>query len=75
MKFVMIIMFATLGDMYVFTDPSFDTRDECMTYLINNGQSIQEKLVEEYGFRKEVKAVNCMQHQKFLEIINGQIET
>ena len=75
MKFVMIIMFATLGDMYVFTDPSFDTREECMIFLVKNGESIQEKLVEEYGFRKEVKAVNCMQHQKFLEIINGQIET
>ena len=26
MKFLMIIIFATAGDLYVFTEPSFDTK-------------------------------------------------
>ena len=30
MKFVMIILFATAGDIYMFTDPTFDSKNECM---------------------------------------------
>ena len=29
-----IFLFATMGDIYVLTDPSFDTRKECMDFLI-----------------------------------------
>ena len=35
----MIIIFATAGDLYVFTEPSFDTKKECMSFMINNVQS------------------------------------
>ena len=48
MKFVMIVMFATIGDIYVFTEPSFETRKECMTYLVENSKTLNLKLMMEY---------------------------
>ena len=30
MKFVIVILFATMGDLYVFTEPSFETKNECV---------------------------------------------
>ena len=34
----MIILFATAGDIYMFTDPTFDSKNECMSFLMNNGE-------------------------------------
>ena len=71
----MIILFATAGDIYMFTDPKFDSRDECMSFLLNNGPSLTQKLTQEYGYPKEIRAVNCMREQMFLEIVNGYKST
>ena len=43
MKFVMIILFATAGDIYMFTDPTFDSKNECMSFLMNNGLITQRE--------------------------------
>ncbi len=75
MKFVMVIMFATMGDIYMFTQPSFDTKKECMNYLIQNGPIIYAKILEAYGYPKEIRAVNCLREQEFISIINGQKAT
>ena len=75
MKFVMIIMFATMGDVYVFTDPKFDSKQECMTFLMSNSVALSQKLLVEYGYPQEIQAVNCMREKTFLEIITGQTET
>ena len=68
----MIIIFATMGDIYMFKQPSFDTKKECMNFLIQNGPIIHSKLLEEYGYPKEIRAVNCLKEQEFISIINGQ---
>ena len=73
-KFVMIILFSTMGDIYMFTDPTFDSKNECMTFLMNNGPSLNEKIIQEYGYEKEIRAVNCMRKQEFLEIINQEVK-
>ena len=75
MKFVMIILFATAGDIYMFTDPTFDSKNECMSFLMNNGPSLNEKIIQEYGYPKQIEAVNCMRKQDFLDIINGLTKT
>ena len=75
MKFVMIILFATVGDIYMFSEPSFDSKNECMSFLMNNGPVLNEKLIQEYGYPKQIKAVNCMREQEFLDIVNGMTET
>lgn len=75
MKFVMIIIFASIGDIYAFTTPTFNTKSECMAFLMNNGPALNEKLIQEYGYQKKILAVNCMREQEFLAIINGTAET
>lgn len=72
MKFVMIILFATAGDLYVFTDPMFDTRDKCMEYLVENSPSITEKLRQEYGYDRNILAVNCLREFDFKRILGAQ---
>ena len=72
MKFVMIILFATAGELYVFTDPMFDTRDKCMEYLVENSPSITEKLRQEYGYDRKVLAVNCLREFDFKRIVGAQ---
>ena len=74
MKFVMIVMFATIGDIYVFTEPSFETRKECMTYLVENSKTLNLKLMMEYGYQKQIHAVNCMDFNEFTAIVNGERE-
>ena len=34
MTFVIVILFATMGDLYVFTKHTFETRNECMEFLL-----------------------------------------
>ena len=72
MQWVAIFLFATMGDIYVLTDPSFDTRKECMDFLIEERPSVQQKLIMEYGYMREIKLVNCMRHDEFLDIIQRQ---
>lgn len=72
MQWVAIFLFATMGDIYVLTDPSFDTRKECMDFLIEERPSVQQKLIMEYGYMREIKLVNCMRHDEFMDIIQRQ---
>ena len=52
----MIIIFATAGDLYVFTEPSFDTKKECMEfYDKQQWSSLDEKLLQVYGYPKKYK--------------------
>ena len=74
MKFLMILIFATAGDLYVFTEPSFDTKKECMSFMINNGPVLSEKLLQVYGYPKEIQAVNCMTEDEFTKIMSGQTD-
>ena len=67
----MIILFATqTGELYVFTDPMFDTRDKCMEYLVENSPSITEKLRQEYGYDRKILTVNCLREFDFKRIID-----
>ena len=78
MKWIVVVLFATMqGDMYVFTEPAFDTRKECMIALSDNRQreKIIMKLIEEYGQPMPIDLVNCIQYDRLMELINGQTAT
>ena len=72
MQWVAIFLFATMGDIYVLTDPSFDTKKECMEFLIEERPAVQQKLIMEYGYLREIEVINCMRHDEFLDIIQRQ---
>ena len=41
MKFLMIIIFATAGDLYVFTEPSFDTKKRVHEFYDKQRSSLE----------------------------------
>ena len=44
MKFLIVIVFATMGDLYVFTEPTFKTKNECMEFLLQEFMFYQSNL-------------------------------
>ena len=76
MKFVIVILFATMGDLYVFTEPSFKTKNECMEFLLQEESRdlILTKLYMEYGKSKPIQALNCIEEEEFQRIIRGTQE-
>jgi len=75
MKWVVIVLFATgQGDMFVFNKPKFDTKDECMTALVNpvNREKMLIRLLQEYGEPIPIQMVNCVEYEKLMNILEGQ---
>jgi hypothetical protein len=72
MKWLIVVLFQTMaGDVYIFTDPTFDTRDECMASVYNKEDQKKyiQKLVMEYKKPMPIMAVNCLQEDKINEIL------
>ena len=75
MKWVVIVLFATgQGDVFVFNKPQFNTRDECMTALLNpvNREKMLIRLLEEYGKPMPIELVNCVDYEKVMNVLQGQ---
>ncbi len=73
MQWLVVVLFATLqGDMYIFTTPEFETRDECMATVLDpkHIQGYTQKLLLEYGELMPIKAVNCLQSDTINRILN-----
>ena len=50
MKWLIVVMFQTMaGDVYIFTDPKFDTRDACMASV--NNKEDQKKVYPKTSYR------------------------
>ena len=63
MSWAVVVLFATMaGDIYIFTEPTFETRDECMAalYDTNSRNNMLKKLVMEYGRPMPIRGVNCI---------------
>ena len=76
MKFLIVIVFATMGDLYVFTEPKFETRNDCMEFLLQeeSRKLIFTKLYMEYGELKSIQALNCIEEDEFKRLITGTQE-
>lgn len=74
MKWLVVVVFANImGDVYIFTEPSFDSHQECYATL-TQPQEIKkytQKLVEEYGSLIPIKAVNCLSEKQIEEILKS----
>ena len=51
MNWLVVVLFATMaGDVYIFTTPKFETRQECMRTLTSDTiAAYTQKLASEYG--------------------------
>jgi len=78
MKWLIVVVFANIqGDVYIFTDPKFDSYEECYG-SITDPQAIPgyaRKLVQEYGGLIPIRGINCLSEQKIEQIMSGSKET
>jgi len=74
MEWLVVVIFANLMDgVYVFTDPVFETRTECMATLTDEEhiKKYISKLVVEYGRPVPIQAVNCLQVDEIQRIFES----
>jgi len=82
MTWIIVVLFATIGtdgklDAYVFTEPSYTTKEECMRGALEpiNIEKFVKKLVSEgmfvneYGQLQPIDRVVCAQKDKVHEVI------
>ena len=72
MNWLIVVVFATMaGDVYIFTDPKFETRQQCMDSVrsTEDQQGYIRKLMMEYGEVMPIAAVNCLQEDTIKEIM------
>tara|TARA_B100000900_G_scaffold415140_1_gene443960 strand:- start:242 stop:496 length:255 start_codon:yes stop_codon:yes gene_type:complete len=72
MKWLMVVLFATMqGDIYVFTNPKFDSREECIAAAMNPEEQKKyvRKLIIEYGKVMPIHGINCLQQDEIKRLI------
>lgn len=72
MTWMIVVIFATLaGDVYIFTDPTFETRRECMLAVIDPAKQAGylAKLEQEYGGALPIRGINCLEADTIKEIL------
>ena len=72
MKWFIVVLFYTLqGDVYIFTEPTFDSYDECYG-SITDPEAVPgyvQKLVFEYGRLMPIQALNCLNEDTIKQIL------
>lgn len=71
MNWLIVVLFATImGDVYILTNPSFETREECMTFVVEEREKVLTQLYTEYGEALPISGVNCLQEDTIREILS-----
>jgi len=72
MKWFIVVLFYTLhGDVYIFTEPTFDSYEECYG-SITDPEAVPgyvQKLVFEYGRLMPIQALNCLNEDTIKQIL------
>ena len=76
MKFLLVVFFINMGqpmsEFYVFTSPTYETREKCVAAAKNpvEIQKFVSRLVQIYGpALKPIQQVNCLQEKVVLDTI------
>ena len=72
MNWLIVVVFATMaGDVYIFTDPKFDTRQQCLDSVRStvDQQGYIRQLMREYGEVMPIQGNNCLQEDVINEIL------
>ena len=72
MNWLIVVVFATItGDVYIFTDPKFDTRQQCLDSVrsTEDQQGYIKQLMREYGEALPIAGINCLQEDVINEIL------
>jgi len=74
MNWLIVVIFATMtGDVYIFTEPEFSSREECMASVLDpeDQKGYVAKLTHEYGKVMPIRGVNCLQEDTIKKIIEN----
>tara|TARA_B100000886_G_scaffold30910_2_gene19376 strand:+ start:1853 stop:2116 length:264 start_codon:yes stop_codon:yes gene_type:complete len=68
LKIIIVAVMVGIGqggerNLFVFTEPSFNTVEECVSYVQNNVQEITGRIAQSYGFRP-VEQILCAEKDK-----------
>ena len=77
MNWLVVVLFATLySDIYVFTEPTFNSRDECMASVYNPAdiKNYTYKLLLEYGEPMPILGINCLQEDEIKRLIEEEVD-
>lgn len=72
MHWLIVVLFATpAGDIYIFTDPKFDTKLECEQSIRDPKKvpGYTQKLFEEYQRVLPIGAIGCLQEDEIKRIL------
>ena len=72
MKWLIVVVFATMqGDVYIFTEPKFDTRQQCLDSVrsTEDKKGYIKQLLKEYGEVIPIAGINCLQEDVINEIL------
>ena len=72
MNWLIVVVFATMaGDVYIFTDPKFDTRQQCLDSVRStvDQQGYIRQLMREYGEVLPIQGIHCLQEDVINEIL------
>ena len=72
MNWLIVVVFATMaGDVYIFTDPKFDTRQQCLDSVRStvDQQGYIRQLMREYSEVMPIQGINCLQEDVINEIL------
>ena len=78
MKWFVVVIFYTIhGDVYIFTDPTFDTKQECIASVKDQQMTKRyvQKLVFEFGRLLPIQAINCLEEKTIKNILNSSSDT
>lgn len=74
MKWFIVVIFMASEDypLYIFTDPTFGSREECIASVTNPNHipGYVNKLAEEYGYVPNITGINCINEDIYSKIYN-----
>ena len=74
--FAILVVFHADGtqDTFVFTDPVFNSSQECLEYVYQNSPSIQFTIDSEYGQHVKVNKMMCLREDTLKKVLGTTFE-
>ena len=74
MKWFVVIIFNTVpGDIFIFHEPEFKSREECLVTLWESREAVKQKLLMEYGEPMPIEAVNCLSEEVIKKVLKNEM--
>ena len=72
MKWFIVVIFLTADEypLYAFTNPTFDSQEECMASIVNPEHipSYVAHLIQEFGYVPPIDGINCINEKIYNEL-------